>query len=135
MPGSDWKQIAESASIACGLTTSGDVRCGRAFTDNSATAPPVFAPGPYVQVAAMWSVACALRANGDVSCVRSDGTSVSIARGPYVYIEAGRDLLCAIRPDGTTACFRQNVPGPLFWSSSPAVAALLPLSPALDASW
>jgi hypothetical protein len=136
MPGSDWKQIAESASITCGLTTDGEVRCGRASTDNSsAAAPPVFAPGPYVQVAAMWSVACALRADGDVSCVRSDGAPVSIARGPYVHIEAGQDLLCGIRPDGTTSCFRQDVPGTVLWGPDPHVTALLPLSPALDASW
>jgi hypothetical protein len=133
LPGSDWRQVAESASITCGLTTGGEVRCGRASTDNSSVpAPPVFAPGPYLRVAAMWSVACALRADGDVSCVRSDGASIPTLPGPYVFIEAGRDLLCGIRPDGTTSCFRQNVPGPLFWNADPAVTALLPLSPAID---
>jgi hypothetical protein len=137
LPGSDWKQIAESASIACGLTRSGEVRCGHAFTEPSSAgaAAPVFAPGPYLQVAAMLSIACALRVDGEIACVRSDGASIPTAPGPFVFIEAGRDLMCGIRPDGTTSCFRQDVPGPLVWSPHPAVTALLPLSPAIDADW
>jgi hypothetical protein len=136
LSGNGWKQVAESADFACGLTTSGEVRCGRAPTDaSSAAAVPVFSPGPYLQVAMMWSVACALRADGDLSCVRSDGASIATARGRYVFIDAGQDLLCGIRSDGTTSCFRQDVPGSHFSEPNPGVTALLPLSPAIDANW
>ena len=138
LPGSDWVEVAKSANIACGLTTTGEVRCGQgqgSTNPSSAEAAPVFAPGPYGQVAAMWSVACALRVDRELSCVRSDGASIQVPPGPFVFIEAGRDLLCAIRLDGTTSCFRQDVPGTLLWTADPAVTALLPLSPAIDPGW
>jgi hypothetical protein len=134
IPGSDWKQIALSTTISCGLTATGDVRCVPGWGSQSMTVPSL-PPGPYRQVAATFQVACALRADGGIACSRYDGVTVPVPAGRYLFLDAGRDILCAIRSDGTSACFRQNGSGTTSPFEDPTVTAFLPIAPAIDADW
>jgi hypothetical protein len=135
IPASDWKQIALSVTIVCGLTAADEVRCVPGSASQS-MALPILPPGPYRQVAATFHVACALRADGGIVCSRYDGVPIPGPTGRFAFLDAGRYLLCAIRIDGTSACFRQNGSGgAVLTFEDPTVTAFLPIAAGIDADW
>jgi hypothetical protein len=134
LSGDDWKQMAVTVGFNCGLTKSGDVRCGSRSVGTFPPTFPSFGPGPYRQVASTYHVACALREDGSLSCLRADSHPLPAPSGPFTFIDAGLNLLCAIRADGTSSCFKHDgVPGLVFGDLTPT--AFLPHMRAGSDGW
>jgi hypothetical protein len=134
----DWRDVAMSVRILCGIKNDGNVvceppvyRCGNTgLADCVGDELPAFPDGNYRSITATSAAACVVDEAGALICKRYDGMDMPVDDGRFTFAEGGSEVLCALRTDGTTACFNHGG-GPFGFE----VEAFAPAVPPVDPDW
>ena len=134
----DWRDVAMSVRILCGIKNDGNVvclppfyRCGNTgLSDCVGDERPVFPDGNYRSITATSAAACAVDEAGSLTCKRYDGMDMPVDTGRFTFVEGGSEVLCALRTDGTTACFNHG--GGPFGNE---VESFAPAVPPVEPNW
>ena len=122
---SQFAEVSAGSQFACGVTTSGALRC---WGDNqyASAAPPA---GSFTQVDAGIAHACAIEDTGAVQCWGRDQDGETAApAGDFVQVAAGNNHTCGITVSGELECWGRDGNG----QASPPAGVFLQVSAGQD---